>query len=159
MMIERNIIQVPDMSADELKALTKRELKLNYFDRDYAEWDFYHDVNGDPIPGRGKKFEFMIWKPELEDNETIFSEKIRRHFSPSGFQGNTAAFTQWMRQYPELMGYHASIPENKACWRDSVGTLFVPCSFFGAGYRKLDQSLLDDAWDDTWSFVAFKAID
>lgn len=175
MTIERNIIQVPDMSAVELTALAKRDLNLTCLDRDYAEWDFYHDVNGDSIPGRGKQFEVMVWRPELEAGESISSQQVRNHFSQIGFIGNTAAFTEWRRQNPSLLGFHASILEDKDCWIDSPledkdylvddgmrldfgSDLNVPLSYFNESYRKLTPSPFGCKWYNYCSFVAFREV-
>ena len=153
-----NIVVVPDISAVELTAATKRDLKLTCLDGDYANWDFYKSFDGQPIEGRGQRFEALVWKPEIGPDDVIASEQIRAYFRERGFTGHTGAFTQWRRQNPGLMGYHASIPVDRGCWRDSDGYLGVPYSDFGDGYRRLRQYWFDDDWDDDWSFVAFRVV-
>lgn len=153
-----NIVVVPDLSATELTALAKLELQLTYLDSDYAAWDFYMSFDGEPVEGRGKQFEVMIWKPELGLHERISSEAVREHFRKLGFYGHAAAFTEWRRNNPNLMGYHASIPEDRACLRGGGGYLSVPHSGFGVDYRKLDYGWIVSGWDGHWSFVAFRDV-
>jgi len=153
-----NIVLVPDLAAVDLTALAKKDLNPTYLDPDYARCDYYRGVDGQVIKGRGLKFEAMIYKPELGPNDVIGSEAIRAYFRERGFTGHAGAFTQWCRQNPGLTGYHASILEDNACWRSSRGDLCVPSSFFGGGHRKLDQDWTDRAWNDYWSFVAFREV-
>ena len=155
-----NIVIVPDISAVELTAQVKRgvkvgdkELPLTHLDSDYEKWGFYGGVDGKPISGRGKKFEAMIWKPELKSGETITSEAVREHFRKLVFYGHAGAFTAW-RKTCGLSGYHASIPEDAGCWRYSGG-LYVPYSIFVGDRRELYHGWLGDGWDGRWSFVAF----
>lgn len=159
MTTESNSIIVQDMFAVDLTALAKRDLDLHYIDPDYERWDFYRDNKGNPISGRGKKFEVMIWRPELKSNETISSEQVRCHFRRLGFVGHAGAFTEWRRQNPTLMGHYASVLENDACWRrSSNGDLFVPYSDFGEGSRNLSQYWLINRWYGHWQFVAFREV-
>ncbi len=153
-----NIVLVPDLAAVDLTALVKKDLNLTYLDADYARWNYYRDNDGKVIEGRGKKFEAMIYKPELGPNDVAASEAVRAYFRGRGFSGHAGAFTQWRRQNPGLMGYHASVLEDNACWRDSDGRLYVPYSFFDGDDRKLDRDWVGRDWDAGWSFVAFREV-
>ncbi len=152
-----NIVIVPDMLAIDLIAATKRELNLTYLDSEYAAWDYYRGVDGTVINGRGKKFEVMVWKPELKPGERITSEAVRSHLRELGFHGHTGAFTAW-RKTCALSGYHASIPEDNSCWRHSDGRLCVPSSDFDGGLRGLYRDWLGNDWSGRCSFVAFREI-
>lgn len=156
--VTSNIVVVPDLSAVELTALTKRDLNLTYLDTDYAKWDYYRDLDGNPIHGRCLKFEALVWKPELDPNSIISSEQARAYLRERGFYGHVGAFTQWRGQNPDLMGYHASIPEDAACWRRADGHLCAPYSYFDGGYRELGQDWVGSDWDDDWSFVGFREV-
>lgn len=156
-----HIVVVPDMSAVELTALTKRcvrvgdkELPLTYLDPGYENWDFYRGIDGSVISGRGQSFETLVWKPELVANDVISSDAVRIYFRELGFYGHAGAFTEWRRTCG-LMGRHASIPEDNDCWQHSDGEFCVPYSSFDGHYRSLDQCWIDDDWDGNWSFVGF----
>jgi hypothetical protein len=154
-----NIVIVPDLAAVDLTALTKRDLKLTYTDGDYERWNYYTDLKGQPIAGRGLTFEASIWKPELKPDETIGSDVVRAYFRDhGGFYGHTGAFTQWRRQNPSLQGHHASILEDNVCWRRSRGRLYVPGSDFDGGDRRLNRYWIDGDWPVHWSFVAFREV-
>jgi hypothetical protein len=155
-----NIVVVPDMGAVELTAATNRDLRLTYLDRDYAAWDFHTGLDGQPIAGRGLKFEAIIFtKKDIKpSDDDVSSEEVRAYFRERGYFGHTGAFTQWRRQNPTLMGYHASIPEDNGCWRGSDGRLCVPYSYFGEGCRELYRYWFADDWDDRGSFVAFRVV-
>jgi hypothetical protein len=152
-----NIIVVPDLAAVELTALVKRELNLTFLDGEYARWDYYTAHDGTPISGRGKRFEVLVWKPELRSDQAISSEAVRKHFRDLGYFGHAGAFTQWRRTCG-LEGYYASIPEDSACWRSSDGRLCAPYSIFLGGPRKLSRSWIRDDWGVRWSFVAFREV-
>lgn len=153
------IICVPDMPATELTEALKRECRLTYLDPDQARWNFYTGVDGNLISGRGKKYEVIVWKPELLPGEVISSEAVREHFRALDAHGNVGAFTAWLRQVKDPIGYYASIPENNDCWRSPRSLrLFAPCSIFGPDYRKLRQHWFDDGWHGDWSFVGFREI-
>lgn len=153
-----NIVVVPDMPAVELIALAKKDLSLTYLDSDYATWDFHISFDGKPVEGRGKRFEVMVWKPELGRDDSISAEAVREHFRKFGFHGHAAAFTQWRRQNADVMGYHATLPKDCACWRSPGGGLYVPTSGFDAVNRWLRNVWLGDGWGDDWSFVAFREL-
>lgn len=147
----RDVIEVPDIDAVDLTALTKSHCDLTYLDGDYAKWDLHRGVDGTPISGRGKRFELLTWRPKRDVN----SDQVRAYFKERGFSGHTGAFTAWVKERkPE--GYHASIPDDNGCWRGSGGCLYVPCSYFDGGNRRLDRSCPDSDWDSHWVFVAFR---
>lgn len=148
-----NIILVPDLDAVAITALAKKQCKLNYLDGDYEKWDHLTGLDNKPISGRGKKFEVLTWQP----GRNVSSDQVRKYFEDNGFSGHTAAFTAWVAQHsPE--GYHASIPEDNACSRDSGDDLCAPFSYFGDGGRKLDRRWVGGDWDDRWCFVAFREL-
>lgn len=150
----QNVIEVPDMAAVDLTAATEKELNLTYLDSDYAKWDFYRGVDGTPISGRGKRFEFLTLEPKRQ----VSSREVREYFQAKGFSGHAGAFTAWFKErMPQ--DHHASIPDDNGCWRRSNGRLCVPCSYFSDGNRLLDSCWLDgDDWDDRWVFVAFREL-
>lgn len=153
-----NVVVVPDLSAVELTAVAKRDLQLTHIDSDYERWDYYTGVNGLRIEGRGKKFEVLIWKPELGPNDVIASKTVRGYFQEQGgFHGHAGAFTQWRRACG-LQGYHASLLDDNACWRHPDGRLGVPSSYFVGGRRELYRFWLDYDWHANWSFVAFREV-
>lgn len=152
-----HIILVPDLPAAGLTALLKRERKLTYLDPDQEAWDFYTGLDGKPIPGRGKKFEARVWKPDLKPGQVISSDAVRDHFRQEGFTGNVGAFTQWLRQV-DPAGYYASIPDDNGCWRSADRDLYAPFSFFDDGYRKLRRHWIGGGWIGDWSFVGFREI-
>jgi hypothetical protein len=154
---DRNIIVVPDLAAVDLTALAKSELNLTYLDPDYEQWNYYRGNDGKEISGRGKRFEVLIWKPELASGAYINSEPVRKHFRDLGFYGHAGAFTQWRRTCG-LEGYHVSIPEDNGCWRDSDGRLYAPYSYFDDGRRELGHDWVGRKWNGYWSFVAFREL-
>lgn len=157
--IPKHIILVPDgLSAIELTAALNRERKLTYFDLDQKGWDFYVGLDGQSVPGRGKKFELVVWKPDLEPGEIISSEAVRDHFRQESAKGHVGAFTQWLRRVEDTSGNYASIPEDNECWRCADDSLCVPCSSFVGGDRWLRQRELGNDWDVRWSFVAFREV-
>jgi hypothetical protein len=118
-------VVVPDLAAVDLTALVENELDLTYLDSDYRWWDYYRGNDGAAINGRGRKYEVLIWKPELKPDEIISSEAVRNHFKELRAFGHTGAFTQW-RRVCGFNGYHASIPEDDGCFRLEDGDLSVP---------------------------------
>lgn len=156
--MQPNIVVVPDMAAVDLTALVEKELDITHLDSNHMQWDYYRGLDGSEILGRGRKYEVLIWKPDLKPNETIPYEAVRGHFKESGgFYGHAAAFTQW-RRVCGLNGYHATILDDNGCYRDTSGGLCVPCSNFGDVDRKLNQRWLVDDWLVIWSFVAFREL-
>ena len=153
-----DIVVVPDLAAVDLTALVKRELDLTYIDPDYEQWDYYQGVDKSEIRGCGQKFEALVWKPDLKPDEKISFEAVRAHFRELDAIGHVGAFTQWLRTCG-LEGYHASIPEDNACWPDSRGRLHAPCSIFVGGNRWLYHRWIGCGWDGYWSFVGFKILD
>jgi len=139
-----------------------KELSLTCLDRDYARWNYYRGIDGQHIKGRGLKYEFMIYSPKMRNYESIGFEAVRAYSLERGFVGHTGAFTQWLRQNPGLIGLHASIPEDRDCWRDSENAQYVPKSGFGSVYRSLGLHRLGVDWVSdcwfSWSFVAFREI-
>lgn len=152
------IVCVPDLSATELTAALNRERRLNYLDPNQASWDFYTDRDGNPIPGRGKKFEVIVWKPKFQPDEIIPSESVREHFRALGAHGNVGAFTEWLRQAEEPSDYYATIPEDSACSRLPDDNLCAPYSSFAADCRMLNQHRLDIGWGHYWVFVGFREV-
>ena len=148
-----NIILVPDLAAVDFTALVKRELRLTYLDPDYERWDFYRGLDGKKIPGRGKRFEPLLWTPGRQ----VSSEEVRSYFCERGMIGHVGAFTEWRRTCG-LQGWHASIPDDNGCWRSPDGSLYAPYSDFDGGHRRLDQDRLADDWDDYFSFVGFREL-
>lgn len=156
---DSDIVTVPDLSATELTAALRRECNLTYVDPDQAVWDFYVDLNGKPVPGRGKTYEAVVWKPSLQPGERISSEAVRRHFHALRAFGNVGAFEAWLRQVADPTGYYATVPEDAQCWRDPAGGyLFAPYSIFDGGHRHLIQSWVGRDWGGCWSFVGFREI-
>jgi hypothetical protein len=154
-MMAANIVVVPDLAAVELTALVKRELGL-FVEPDYERWDYYIDINSQPIPGRGLKFEALVWKPELKPDEMISSEAVRKYFRDLGAFGHTGAFTQWRRTCG-LEGSHASIPEDEACWRNPPKVdLGAPCCVLSNTRRWFLPACVKSGWWASDSFVAFK---
>lgn len=149
----RNVIEVPDLDAVDLTALTESHCNLTFLDGDYERWDFYRGVDGNSISGRGKRFEFMTWEPKRR----VSSKEVREYFQAKGFSGHTGAFTAWVKER-KPQGYHASIPDDNGCWRHSDGRLFVPCSCFDGGHRELRHGWLDVGWRGFWVFVAFREL-
>ncbi|MDD2785268.1 MAG: hypothetical protein PHS79_00060 [Patescibacteria group bacterium] len=152
-----NIVVVPDLAAVDLTALAKREFNLSGLDNDHDRWDYYTDLKGQPIRGRGLKFKVMIYRPEIGSEESVSSEAVRVYLRECKFYGHTGAFTQWCRTCG-LIGRYASIPEDDACYRDASGYLRIPYFYFGGGSRLIDQCWLDGYWDDRWSFVGFREV-
>lgn len=152
-----NIVVVPDLAAVELTALVQRELGLTLLDQGYKRWNYYSDLRGQPIPGRGKRFESSIWNPKRKPSEILSSEAIREYFRALGFYGHTGAFIQWMRTCG-LQGYHASIPEDDACWRSPSGGLHAPFSYFGNGRHELRLGWSGGGWSGSWFFVGFREV-
>lgn len=148
-----NVIEVPDIDAMDLTALTKSHCGLTYLDRDYAKWDFHRGIDGNPISGRGKRFEVMTWEPK----RNVKPDEVRAYFKNRGFYGHTGAFTAFIKER-KPNGYHASIPEDNGCWRYSAGGLCVPRSSLDDDNRALYQSWLDNDWDSGWVFVAFREL-
>ncbi|MBP9747641.1 hypothetical protein KBD13_01760 [Patescibacteria group bacterium] len=150
----RNVIEVPDLDAVDLTALTKSHCGLMYLDSDYAKWDFHRGIDGNPISGRGKRFEVMTWEPKRH----VKSDEVRAYFKERGFYGHTGAFTAFIKER-KPKGCHASIPEDNGCWRSSDGRLYVPYSNFNDSDRGLIQGLLDSDWASVcWVFVAFREL-
>lgn len=165
--VQTSIVVVPDMAAVDLTALVEKELDLTHLGSDYRRWDYYRGLDGSEILGRGRKYEVLIWKPDLKPNETIPYEVVRGHFKDlGGFYGHAAAFTQW-RRVCGLNGYHATILDALTCL-DAGGDLYVPYSGFDDGLRWLGHRWLGSAWVDRdwvdrdwhayWSFVGFREI-
>lgn len=152
-----NVVLVPDVSATELT--TAFAPKLTYLDPDYANWDFYTDRNGDPVPGRGKRFEVRIWKP----GRIVSSEEVREHFRQDGFEGHVGAFTQWFRRrFKSLHGRveYATVPPESQCRRRHPNDSFihVPHSLFDGCYVQLHLILVSGSWAPDWSFVGFREV-
>lgn len=124
----------------------KKKCALTYIDPDFLNWNFVKDE-------AGKIYEFDIWSPK----HSVTSQNVREHFQARGFQGNTTAFITWLKEQ-KPNGYHASIPEDNGCWRDSDGSLFVPYSGFGVEFREFDRRWIGLDWHDHWSFVAFREL-
>ena len=137
----QNVIDVPDLDAVDLTALTKLHCDLSFLDRDYAGWDFYHGVDGKPISGRGKRFEFMTWDPGRE----VGSDVVHAYFEELGFYGHAGAFTAFVKQRKPV-GSYASIPDDNACWR------------FSDGRRELRHEWINLGWADRLVFVAFREL-
>jgi hypothetical protein len=149
----RNVIEVPDIDAMDLTALTKSHCGLAYLDRDYAKWDFHRGIDGNPISGRGKRFEVMTWEPK----RNVKSDEVRAYFKDRGFYGHTGAFIAFIKER-KPKGCHASIPEDNGCWRSSDGRLYVPYSNFNDSDRGLGQGWLGCDWVSAWVFVAFREL-
>lgn len=149
-----NEILMPDIDAVDLTALTKSHCDLTYLDGDYAEWNFYVDVDGRPISGRGKRFECMTWTPGRDTK----SDEVRVYFKKRGFYGHAGAFTAWVKER-KPQGYHASLPENNGCCRDSEEGFFCPpFSYFGSNDRKLALNRAGIRWENVWVFIAFREL-
>lgn len=148
-----NIITVPDLSAVDLTALTKKNCSLTYLDSDYPSWDFYKDLDGKPISGRGKIFEVLTWKPK----KSVTSEEVRQYFCGRGFSGHSGAFTAWVGER-KISGYQASIPDENSCWRDPESGLCAPFSIFYGVHRDLRFVVIDHEWGRDLSFIAFREL-
>lgn len=152
----KNIIVVPDMAAVDLTALVIQELNLTPDElRWYEEWDYYLDMNRNPISGRGKSFKWDLWKPGCK----ISSDEVREYFKARGFYGHAGAFTQWCRVYG-LQGHHASIPDYKNCmhvYRQGHSE-FVPSSSINDDERELRGYGAFHSWPEYWSFVGFSEL-
>ncbi len=155
--MQSNIVIVPHMAAVDLTALVEKKFKLKFLDPNYRRWNYYRDVDGSEIPGPGRKYEVLVWNPELEPKEFISSDAIRDHFRRLNAFGHAGAFMQW-RRVCGLSGHHATILEDSDCYRDEGGNLRVLYSRFVDGDRRLDMSWFDNDWDDNWSFVAFREL-
>ena len=153
MMPTRNIILVHDLPANELIALAKTRCNLTYIDPDYEKWDMFQGLDGKVISGRSKTFKSLVWKPGRE----VSSNEVREYFKAKGFAGHAAAFTAWVMENKPA-GYHASIPDDNGCWRDSGRLLYAPDSIFGDGSRRLDHDWVAHGWVDSWCFVGFREL-
>lgn len=153
-----NIVVVPDLSADELTATAKHALRLTYFHSLYEQWDYYTDLSGKPILGRGLKFEtIIVLKTEIKSGIVSWTY-ARDHLRELGFFGHVGAFTQWRRQNPTPTGFHASIPEDRACLRDHHGNLCAPYSYINGEDRRLDIMWLGHRLNDGESVVGFREV-
>ena len=149
-----DLVIVPDMDAVKRTALVKKELRIGILDPGYQKWNYFIDQDNNPIPGRGRKFIYDVWRPRCY----ISSNKVRRYFREhGGFYGHVAAFIEWRRTW-ELEGYHATIPDDDACWHSPDDGLGVPCSYFDDTQRRLDLWWLDHEWADDVFFVAFREL-
>ncbi|GEM_PF-3258367 len=157
--ITQSLIVVPDLNAVDLTALVKRDRALTYLDSDVAAWDYYRGDKGQSIPGRGWQFEALVWEPQLGSSEIIPPETVRAYFRKHGYFGHTGAFIQW-RHVVDLEGYHASIPDDYACWCRSTSVLYAPYSYYDEDedIRELAKYPLAYEWDDRWSFVGFRQL-
>lgn len=154
-------VVVPNISAVELMAWVKKDLNVTNLDRRYAGWDFHKSFDGKSVDGRGKHFEVMIWKPELDLNQSVSTSAVREHFKSLGFCGHVAAFVEWCRCNPNLLleECYASIPEEHACYRDDAGVLFAPYTIFDADDRILSCAhRLEFDWCSGMCFVAFREL-
>lgn len=139
-------ITVPNLSAADLVAQTKKEFNLNCLDADLAKWDFITDE-------RGKTYEVQIWTP---GRGVVPATEVRTHFK-DGFVGNTAAFIAWVKK-TNPQGSHASIPEDDQLFRR--GDYLCALYFRRVGEGR-ELNLCSDVrlrWHDYWSFVAFREV-
>ena len=144
------IIEVPDMAAVDLTALTKECCNVTYLDDIYAEWDFYRGMDRSVISGRGKRFEFMTWKSGCK----VGPKEVRAYFKGHGFYGHAGAFTAWVKER-KPQGFHASIPDDNECLCYCGGGLCAPFSTFGEHARELCYRWVNGLWDPCWTFVGF----
>lgn len=147
-----NLVIVPDLLAVDLTALAAKELRLTHLDSDYGSWDYYRDLKGGVIEGRGLTLEYFVWTP----GKRVTSNEVRVHFKELRCFGHTGAFSQWLRKQTDLQGFYATIPEDSACSLGPDGNLGVPYFYSGGGYRKLLMDPLGADWGDGWSFVGFR---
>ena len=152
-----NIVVVPDMAALDLTALVEKELNLTYLESLYRKWDYHVGNDGTEIVGRGRRYEALIWKPELRYGEGISSIAVRRHFKKEKAYGHPGAYMQWRRTCG-LSGYHASIFDDRACYETPTGVLFISFSCFLEGFSAIRLQFIGTEWSRDFSFVAFREI-
>lgn len=137
---KRDIVIVPDLPANELVRVVQGECQITYTVID-PNWDFYRNRDGSQISGRGKSFEFKLWKPKRSDT----LKEAREHFAEFGFAGHVGAFLQWCRQFVSE-GFYMTIPNDEACWCDKQGTrLWAPCTYFHHPNRELRRRIVSGA--------------
>ncbi len=152
------ILVVPDLAAVDLTALVKKNLRLQHVDPSYESWNYDEGLDGAPIPGRGRPFNYLCWTPEFVPETPISPETVRKHFYDLGFRGHVAAFT-WWRSISGLGGRYASIPEDNGCWRSGKGPLCFPHAYFGIGYRTLSNGTsMESSLSGDWTFVGFQEL-
>lgn len=148
------IIVVPDLAAVDLTALVKSELNLTYVDSMYESWNFWESgFDHLPISGRGKRFEWDLWKPGRE----VTPDDVCRYFEAKGFYGHGGAFTQW-RRVCGLQGHHGTVPDLRGCCHGPYKSVCVPCSYFVDNRRYLELRWVGSYWREEWSLVAFREL-
>lgn len=148
---QRGIVVVPDMCAVEITALARQRRQFADVDPDYQEWDYFVGPGGQPISGRGGRFEVFMWDPVPE----VSSEEVRAHFKAKKAYGNVAAFTAWIAQN-SLAGCYASIPEEGIYSRNGY---CVPVSARTEKQSRLTRRWLGGGWRKGGCiFVAFREL-
>lgn len=148
-----DILVVPDVSAAELIKLAKSSGMS--VDPDLVGWDFYRGVDGEPISGRGKRFEVLNWQPR----QRVEPDEVRAYAKRREFYGHVgASITFFVQRNPR--GLFASIPDGNACLR-SFGASFVPFYDCVVRERALGLKLLKPSQPDFgyfWTFLAFREL-
>jgi len=151
------MVTLPVVSADKLTTLLRQERGISDLSDDQATWDFNIGLDGSRLPGPGKTYEVILWKPEAP----VSHEVIRAYFQKRGATGHVGAFLQWLRQTPRPTSeeiHYTTIPEDNACWRNPFNDLLVPCSISLASAEILNQKRVNQIWDIGWTIVGFKEI-
>ena len=142
----REIVIVPDVTADLLLSSAQSEAGILRLDSAFAEWDFLRDEGG-------KSFEVLTWTPTPD----VSTEAAREYFARLGFGGNTAAFLEWLKSY-RLYGWAITIPEDARLYRDRVNDLYVARLYRDEAYCRLCLARTRGTWSLDHTFVGFREV-
>lgn len=152
-------VDVPNLSAHELVAITKKESGIGFIQL-YEDWNFYRRRGFGSIHGPGRRFEVGVWKRDPTDERAISLQRVQWVFARLGFRGNVGAFIQWLRgTQPE--GYYATVLEENEGYSLDERTLLPAYSSDQDG-RRLDvipllrESSAGEVYK--YSFVAFREL-
>jgi len=137
------IVRVPDLSAKELARLAASSFR-NVAD-EFEDWKFLDDKE------RGASYEVRTMRFE----PMIQTAGVCRHFLEQGFDGNVAAFIEWVIE-ERPTGWFASLPSMPGrLWRNDFDPILrAPC-FLGGD---LFVTNINDHWSPFWTFVAFRKV-
>lgn len=164
-----DVICVPDLSAKDLLKMVVDERAVTFLLDAYKKWNYYRDQYGGIVPGRRKRFEVMVWRPELEsERKKITSREAEKYFKLRGFYGHVGAFIEW-RRVCGLLGQYATIPPADECYFSQYARRIrkVPSFNFQAidpgpsdmiDTRRLSLEPFDCVWTSGVGFVGFRSL-
>lgn len=133
-----NTVTVPDISAQHLTDVTLQSLEVHApaagleYDKEISDWDYYKFPlrfgmrKAGVIPGRGERFEWESYTPDVYRGDCVFLEGIQLRFAERGFKGYVGPFMEWLRRCGDIYDEYCVLPDFDQMYRNKIDRPFVP---------------------------------